>query len=109
MALIEQNLWSNILRGPTDRVGSFLHDLGKPKVNEFEKPIICNHDVFRLEISITDVFIMEILEYRSNLSSIKPIFRRINKKCNRELINKIILIRASYTVCFMLKFPTDLW
>lgn len=71
MSLVKKNLWSNILWSSTDSVGPFSHNLSKSKVNEFEEAVISNHDVFRLEISVDYIFIMEVFKYSDYLGPIK--------------------------------------
>ena len=48
MALIQENLRSDVLRSTTNRVCPFSHYLRKPKVNQLQVTILGYHDVLRL-------------------------------------------------------------
>lgn len=62
MALIEQDFRSNILGSTTNGVCSLTNDLCKPKVNELQEAVVTNHDVLRFQVSVHNVFVMQVFE-----------------------------------------------
>jgi hypothetical protein len=72
MSLVQKDLRGNVLRGAAYGVCSLPHHLSKAEINEFQEAVVPNHDVFRLEVPVTDIFVVQILEDRNNLGSIKP-------------------------------------
>lgn len=82
MSLIEQYFRCNVFWCATYGICPFLNNFSKSEVNKFKKTIVSNHDVFRLKISITDIFIVQILKNGCDLSSIKSIiiiYKKIKK------------------------------
>jgi hypothetical protein len=73
MALVEDNLWRNILWSSTNGKGSsFIQDFSKSEVGKLEITIISNEQVLRLEVSEDDILAVEVLEASGDSSAIKP-------------------------------------
>ena len=67
MALIEDDLRSDVLRGSTDGEGSaFDKELGKSKVSQFEVTVITDEEVLGLEVSEDDVLAVKVFEARGH-------------------------------------------
>jgi len=71
MTLVQQNLRSDILRSPANRVGSLGHNLGESIVDELEITVVCNHDILWLEVTIANVPRVKVLKDAGNLCAIK--------------------------------------
>ena len=55
MALVEQDLRSQVLRGSTEGKGSIFDDFGKPEISQFDIAVLTDQNVFWLKIPIDDV------------------------------------------------------
>jgi hypothetical protein len=71
MALVEQDLRGDVLRSATNGVSPLSDHLRKAKVDELEEAVIPYHDVLWLEVSVTDIFIVQVLEDGDDLGSVK--------------------------------------
>mmetsp|Transcript_15770 Transcript_15770/g.44916 ORF Transcript_15770/g.44916 Transcript_15770/m.44916 type:complete len:318 (-) Transcript_15770:75-1028(-) len=71
MALVQQDLGSDVLRGTAQGVRTVLHDLGEPEVCQFHIAVDVDEDVLRLQVAIDDVQFVAILEDRSDLRRIE--------------------------------------
>merc|ERR1719215_1019171 len=71
MALVQQNLGSDVFRSAAQGVGSVLNDLCEAKVGQLHVAIVIDEDVLRLEIAVNDVVVMAILEDRCYLRSVE--------------------------------------
>jgi len=71
VALVEKNLWRDVLRRAADSVGTFGADLGKAEVYQLEVAIRMNHNVLRLEIAIDNLFALQVLENGNDLRAIE--------------------------------------
>ena len=87
VTLVEQNLWSNILRRAANSVGPLCDYFGKPKVNHLKISITANHDVLRLQISVHNIFALQVLKYRHYLCPIKRCLFRV-KVADTSMIRK---------------------
>ena len=63
VSLVEEDLGSNVFWSATNSVSSFLDNFGETVIDELEVSIVADHDVFWLQVSVDDVFAMEVLEY----------------------------------------------
>lgn len=71
MALVEENLWRNVLRRAANGVGALLNMLGKAVVNQLQKAISADHDVLRFQVAIHDILTVQIFENACDLRSIE--------------------------------------
>ncbi len=72
VALVEDDLRSDVLWGSADREGSALvQDLGETKICQFEVAVVPNEQVLWLEVSEDDVLAVEVLEAGSDSSTIE--------------------------------------
>lgn len=55
VALVQQNLWSDVLGSPADRVGAFAHGLREPEVDHLEVATRADHDVLGFQVAVADV------------------------------------------------------
>lgn len=70
MALVQQDLGSEVFWGPAQSVGSSLDYLGEAEVSEFEIAVVGNQQVLGFEISENNIFIMQMLENQHDLGSV---------------------------------------
>ncbi len=71
VALVQQNLRSDVLRSSANGVCSLCNDLCKAEVNHLQVAISANHDVLRLQIPVDNVETLKILENRDDLGSVE--------------------------------------
>ena len=71
MSLVEKNFGCNILGRAADSVGTLGDHFGEAIVDEFEIAIVANHDILGLEVAVTDVSRVEILENACNLGAVQ--------------------------------------
>lgn len=73
VTFVEQDFRGNVLRSTTDCVGTFSHDLGKTEVNHFQVAVPSDHNVLGLQVSVANVFGVQVLENQDHLRSIEPV------------------------------------
>ena len=68
-----QHFWRNILRGATERVGLLvqLELLGDAEICHLQVAIFSNHNIFRLQVSVDDLVLVQVTEGESHLSCIE--------------------------------------
>ena len=68
-----QYLWTHVLGGATERVGSFLlgQDLAESKVGYLDVPVNIDEDVLRLDVPINDVKVVDVLHALYQLREIE--------------------------------------
>ena len=71
MALILQNFWGEILRRATKGKSSVLDHFSKTKISQLNVAIRRNEQVFRFEVSVDDIFAMEVLEDEDELGGVE--------------------------------------
>lgn len=71
MALILQNFWRQILRRATKGKSSVLNNFSKTKISELNVAIGGNEYILRFEISVDDIFAMEVLEDEDELRGVE--------------------------------------
>jgi hypothetical protein len=73
MTLVHEDLRSQILRSPAQRISSFslLEVLDEAKIWQFEEAAFLDKHVLWLQISIDEVFSVEILESQDDLSGVE--------------------------------------
>jgi len=71
VALIEENLWRDVLGRSTERVGAILNHFGEPKIRELQVPVLCEQDILRLQISVNDVFGVAVLKNERDARRVK--------------------------------------
>ena len=62
VSLVEENLGRNVFWSTANGVSSLLDDLRKTVINQLEVAIVANHDILWLQVSVYDVFTVEVLE-----------------------------------------------
>ena len=62
VSLVEENLGRNVFWGSANGVSSLLDDLGKTVINQLQVAIVANHNVLWLQVSVDDIFTVEVLE-----------------------------------------------
>ena len=71
MALILQNFGRQILRRATKGKSSVLNNFSKTKISELNVAIGGNEYILRFEISVDDIFAMEVLEDEDELRGVE--------------------------------------
>ena len=71
MALVEENLWRNVLRRAANGVGALNNFLGKAVIDQLQIAISADHDVLGFEVAIHDVPTVQIFENACDLRSIE--------------------------------------
>jgi hypothetical protein len=71
VALVEKNLWRDVLRRAADSVGTFGADLGEAKVYQLKIAIGMNHNILGLEIAIDNLFALQVLKNGNDLCTIE--------------------------------------
>ena len=72
VALVENNLWSNVLWGSADReCSSLVEDLGETEVSEFQVPVVSDQQVLRLQVPEDDVLAVQVLEAGSDCGRVE--------------------------------------
>ena len=67
MALVEKHFRRQVLRSAAEGVGTRLAVLRETEVGQLEVTLLINEDILRLQITVDDVLLMQILEHESNL------------------------------------------
>ncbi len=64
MAFFVQNFRGEVLRCPTERISLrvVLNNLCEPKISKFYIPVLVHQNVLRLEISVDDMFLVEMAD-----------------------------------------------
>lgn len=76
MSLVVDNLWCKVFWSTTDSESSILNSFRESKVSEFKVSVCANEDVFRLEISVDNVFRVQVFKYEDDMSCIKAEYRK---------------------------------
>ena len=71
VTLVQQNLRGEVLWGSAQGVGSSFDDLRESEIDQLEVSVGGDHQVFWFEISVDNVFGVEVLEHHSNLGGIE--------------------------------------
>ena len=71
MALIEENLWSNILGGTTYSECAFSYNLSEAEIDHLQISVLAYHDILWLQITIHDVLSMQVFEDGDYLGTIE--------------------------------------
>ena len=73
MTFFNQNLGRQVVGCTTERecLGTCIQDFGKPEVCETNVPIVVHEDVFGLEVSVDDLFVVKMTNCHSNLDGVK--------------------------------------
>lgn len=78
MALVEQNLGGDVLRCAANRVSALSDHLGEAIIDQLEIAIIANHDVFGLEVTVHNVFTVQVGKHAADLSAIETIVKKLD-------------------------------
>jgi len=70
MAASNKDLWTHVLKTATKGVSFLCCDLGKTKICDFDVSTKIEHDVLRFEISVDNIFLMQILNSQQNLDKV---------------------------------------
>lgn len=71
MALIQEDLGSNVLRGAAYGKCTLSHDLSEAEIDHFQISILSYHDILGLEIAIHNIFGVQVLEDRDYLCAVE--------------------------------------
>ena len=71
MSLVQQNLRCNILGGATNCISSFRDHFSETEVNQLQVPITANHDVFWLQITVDNLFALQIFKNGNHLCTVE--------------------------------------
>ena len=74
MSWPNNHLWRQVLRRPTERVWLFcfwFYNLGQTKVSKHDVAILIEQDILRLQVSVEDVWLVQVAKSQCNLSSIE--------------------------------------
>lgn len=71
MSLTHDDFWSKILRCSTEGITSINDFLGEPEIRYLQVSVAADQQVLRLEISVRDLSLMQILEGQSDFCNIK--------------------------------------
>ena len=108
MALVEEDLGSDVLWGAANRVRTLSHDLGKSIIYQLQVTVIANHDIFRLEVAVADIARVEILKDGTNLRSVKSRLLRV-EIADRAMVSEQITatqeLRSKINVTIILEKP----
>jgi hypothetical protein len=95
---VQKDLRGDVFGSTTDSVSSLLDDLSKAIIDKLEVTICADHDVFGLEISVDDVLGMQVLEYRSDLSTVES--RESHNDFKQVRIKRYLLSLFSVEVAY---------
>ena len=76
MALIQKNLWCQILGSSTEGECSIVYFFGEAEICEFDVAVLVDEDIFRFEVSINDISLVKIFEDHDDLGRIKTGLKR---------------------------------
>lgn len=68
------DFWSHVVWSPDDRKGTWnqasavLHHFGGSHIDQFQVAVFIHHKVFRLDVSVDDVVLMEVLQDTDEIS-----------------------------------------
>ena len=71
MALVHNNFWCEVLWSSAKGVTSVFDFFGKAKISDAQMAVRRDQKVLRLQITISDLSFVQILEGKSNLSGVK--------------------------------------
>ena len=73
MALAHKDLWAHVLGRPTEGVAplTVLDDLGQTKVRDLNVSVDIYQDILRLDVSVDNILIMQVLKTEQQLRKIK--------------------------------------
>ena len=73
MSLVQNHLWWDILRSPTESVRAHpgLQPLNKSEISQFDEPILLKQNIFGLQVTVNQILAMDVLKNQYDLSSIK--------------------------------------
>lgn len=71
VALVQQYLRRNVLRGPTDSESTLGNYFRKAEIYHLQVAVICYHDILWLQVAVNDIFAMQILEDTHDLGTIE--------------------------------------
>ena len=89
MALVEEDLGSDVLGSAANRVRTLRHDFRKSIIYQLQVTVIANHDIFRLEVAVADIARVKILKDGTNLRSVKGRLLRV-EVANRTMVSEQI-------------------
>ena len=87
MALVEEDLGSDILWSAANRVRTLCHDFSESIIDQLQVTVIANHDILRLEVTVADIARVEILKDGANLRSVEGRLLRV-EVANRAMVSE---------------------
>ena len=74
MAALDQNFWSQVVGSSTERISLSvaLDDLSETEISQADIAILVHEDVLWLEITVDDVFLVEMAESHGDLNGVEP-------------------------------------
>ena len=70
--MVEYNFGGQVLGGAAQSVGSALDDLGEAEIREFQVAVHVKQQVLGLQVSVHDLFGVQIGEHHGHLRPVKP-------------------------------------
>lgn len=71
VALVQQDLGSNVLWSSANGVGALRYYFGKTKVDHLQVTVASNHDILGLQIPVYNFFALQVFKDRDNLSAVE--------------------------------------
>ena len=106
MALVEEDLGSDILWSAANRVRTLCHDFSESIIDQLQVTVIANHDILRLEVTVADIARVEILKDGANLRSVEGRLLRV-EVANRAMVSEQVTateqLRCEINVTIILK------
>lgn len=75
VTLVQEHFWSQVFWGSAKGIGSSLAVFSKTKVRQFQISFLIDQDVFRFQVSVDDIFGVEIFKHEANLGGIESKYK----------------------------------